>query len=188
MLRYIPTLHFQIYYDAKTHRYLIRVWGRTLMEGTVDDGDDGLADLCGSVFDMSLACAGVLDPSVFVPSDGSRHFAVTQFPFERQVSKQCRAYYKLPDRPTAPELKGIGLCKECSMAGFQKNDLFHGDEDEAGDEDHKDEKKFDVAAEDYPDGEDPNWDNDYEYLEDFEAKEEDDDGTVTTVYALLNRG
>ena len=85
------------------------------MEGNLD-ADASLAALCKTVFERTVACAGVTDASAFVTS--GKHFVLTAFPFDRQIARQCQMSYKLPPKPTSREALGIGLCQVCSLSKF----------------------------------------------------------------------
>jgi hypothetical protein len=117
IMRNEPYHALQVYYDTRSLRYLIRIWGRTRMEGTLDS-HESLGEMCRTVFERTVACAGVVDETAFVRK--TRHFLITAFPFDRQIARACQMSYKLTPRPTSPELKGIGLCTECSLSKFDQ--------------------------------------------------------------------
>ena len=85
------------------------------MEGNLD-AHASLAGLCKTVFERTVACAGVTDAAAFVKS--GKHFVLTAFPFDRQIARHCQMSYKLSPKPTSREALGIGLCQECSLSQF----------------------------------------------------------------------
>ena len=96
------------------------------MEGNLD-AHASLAGLCQTVFEGTVACAGVTDASAFVKS--RKHFVRTAFPFVRQIARQCQMSYKLSSEPTPREALGIGLCQECSLSKFDSGKVI---KDESG--------------------------------------------------------